>query len=252
MHGYCSDITRMFVVGEPDARGARRLRRARRGAGGRRAGGRRSAPVRGRRRRRPRASSPTPGYGEYFVHRTGHGIGTEAHEDPYVVAGNDDAAGARARVQRRAGHLPARALRAAARGHRRRHRRGARAAQPRGARPRRRRLSSAVQLDLATRARAVGDRRAALLLGHDPPARGRHRLRLAAAHLASACWRCCRSCRRSRATPAPARSIRNVVTGADGAGRRRRAARSRTSAARPGVRGQREVARPSAPRASRR
>ncbi len=28
------------------------------------------------------------GYGEYFVHRVGHGIGTEAHEDPYMVAGN--------------------------------------------------------------------------------------------------------------------------------------------------------------------
>ena len=28
------------------------------------------------------------GYGDYFVHRTGHGIGAEAHEDPYVVAGN--------------------------------------------------------------------------------------------------------------------------------------------------------------------
>jgi Xaa-Pro aminopeptidase len=28
------------------------------------------------------------GYGEYFVHRTGHGIGAEAHEDPYVVSGN--------------------------------------------------------------------------------------------------------------------------------------------------------------------
>jgi len=28
------------------------------------------------------------GYGEYFVHRTGHGIGMEAHEDPYMVAGN--------------------------------------------------------------------------------------------------------------------------------------------------------------------
>ena len=28
------------------------------------------------------------GYGEFFVHRTGHGIGTEAHEDPYIVAGN--------------------------------------------------------------------------------------------------------------------------------------------------------------------
>lgn len=28
------------------------------------------------------------GYGEYFVHRTGHGIGVEAHEDPYIVEGN--------------------------------------------------------------------------------------------------------------------------------------------------------------------
>jgi Xaa-Pro aminopeptidase len=28
------------------------------------------------------------GYGEYFVHRTGHGIGMEAHEDPYIVEGN--------------------------------------------------------------------------------------------------------------------------------------------------------------------
>jgi Xaa-Pro aminopeptidase len=28
------------------------------------------------------------GYGEWFVHRTGHGIGMEAHEDPYIVEGN--------------------------------------------------------------------------------------------------------------------------------------------------------------------
>jgi Xaa-Pro aminopeptidase len=28
------------------------------------------------------------GYGEYFIHRTGHGIGMEAHEDPYMVEGN--------------------------------------------------------------------------------------------------------------------------------------------------------------------
>ena len=28
------------------------------------------------------------GYGDYFVHRTGHGIGFEAHEDPYIVEGN--------------------------------------------------------------------------------------------------------------------------------------------------------------------
>ena len=28
------------------------------------------------------------GFGELFVHRTGHGIGIEEHEDPYLVAGN--------------------------------------------------------------------------------------------------------------------------------------------------------------------
>ena len=30
------------------------------------------------------------GYGEYFVHRTGHGIGLECHEDPYIVSGNTE------------------------------------------------------------------------------------------------------------------------------------------------------------------
>jgi D-alanyl-D-alanine dipeptidase len=29
------------------------------------------------------------GYGERFVHRTGHGIGLEVHEPPYLVRGND-------------------------------------------------------------------------------------------------------------------------------------------------------------------
>jgi Xaa-Pro dipeptidase len=29
------------------------------------------------------------GFGEYFVHRTGHGIGLDVHEDPYIVSGND-------------------------------------------------------------------------------------------------------------------------------------------------------------------
>jgi Xaa-Pro aminopeptidase len=28
------------------------------------------------------------GHGEHFTHRTGHGIGLETHEDPYIVAGN--------------------------------------------------------------------------------------------------------------------------------------------------------------------
>jgi Xaa-Pro aminopeptidase len=28
------------------------------------------------------------GYGEWFIHRTGHGIGLETHEEPYIVEGN--------------------------------------------------------------------------------------------------------------------------------------------------------------------
>lgn len=29
------------------------------------------------------------GYGQYFIHRTGHGVGLDVHEEPYIVAGND-------------------------------------------------------------------------------------------------------------------------------------------------------------------
>jgi Xaa-Pro aminopeptidase len=31
----------------------------------------------------------TAGWGDYFIHRTGHGIGLDTHEAPYIVAGND-------------------------------------------------------------------------------------------------------------------------------------------------------------------
>ena len=30
------------------------------------------------------------GFGAAFIHRTGHGIGLEAHEEPYIVRGNDE------------------------------------------------------------------------------------------------------------------------------------------------------------------
>ena len=35
-----------------------------------------------------RSAIEAAGYGQWFVHRTGHGIGLEEHEDPYIVSGN--------------------------------------------------------------------------------------------------------------------------------------------------------------------
>ena len=32
------------------------------------------------------------GLAERFIHRTGHGIGLDGHEEPYIVEGNDAAA----------------------------------------------------------------------------------------------------------------------------------------------------------------
>jgi Xaa-Pro aminopeptidase len=36
-----------------------------------------------------RAVIDDAGWGEHFIHRTGHGIGLDTHEAPYLVAGND-------------------------------------------------------------------------------------------------------------------------------------------------------------------
>ena len=143
MHGYCSDITRMFVVGEPPAEVADAYAVLVDGAGGRRARRDRRHAVRGGRRRRPPASSPTPATATYFIHRTGHGIGIEAHEDPYIVAATRTPLAPATRSASSPGIYLARPLRRAPRGHRRRHRRRARAAQPGAARPRDRRLTSA-------------------------------------------------------------------------------------------------------------
>jgi Xaa-Pro aminopeptidase len=87
MRGYCSDITRMFVVGDVDAevRDAYDVLVAAQEAGVQAATvGTSCAAVDAA----ARAVIAEAGYGDFFVHRTGHGIGTEAHEDPYVVAGN--------------------------------------------------------------------------------------------------------------------------------------------------------------------
>jgi Xaa-Pro aminopeptidase len=87
MHGYCSDITRMFVVGDvdPAVRDAYAVLVDAQEAGVRAATvGTPCEAVDAA----ARAVIDDAGFGDFFVHRTGHGIGTEAHEDPYVVSGN--------------------------------------------------------------------------------------------------------------------------------------------------------------------
>lgn len=88
MSGYCSDITRCVHVGEPPsdiAAAYAALHEAQ--AAGVAAGmvGARCQDVDTAARR----VLDEAGYGEWFVHRTGHGIGMEGHEDPYMVQGNE-------------------------------------------------------------------------------------------------------------------------------------------------------------------
>ena len=86
--GYCSDITRCVHIGQP-ADGFAELYEvvhASHAAGVAAATvGTPCAEVDASARR----VIDDAGYGEFFVHRTGHGIGVEAHEHPNMVAGND-------------------------------------------------------------------------------------------------------------------------------------------------------------------
>ncbi len=85
--GYCSDMTRNYVLG-PVPEGYRELHEVLEKA--------QQAGVEAVRPAVPaeevdaccRAVIVEAGYGERFIHRTGHGIGVEEHEEPYLVAGN--------------------------------------------------------------------------------------------------------------------------------------------------------------------
>jgi Xaa-Pro aminopeptidase len=85
--GYCSDITRTVAVGEPSAEilDCYAVLAAAQAAGV-------AAAVPGVAAeevdRAARQVIVDAGYGDRFIHRTGHGIGIEEHEEPYVVAGN--------------------------------------------------------------------------------------------------------------------------------------------------------------------
>ena len=85
--GYCSDITRCVHVGEPPEEMADAyavLLEAQQAAVSAARVGTPCEEVDATARRMISAA----GWGEQFIHRTGHGIGIEEHEDPYIVSGN--------------------------------------------------------------------------------------------------------------------------------------------------------------------
>ena len=87
MDGYCSDITRCVFTGEPpaDVTEAYDVLMASNAAGV--AAGTVGTPCQDVDRAARRVIDEA-GFGQYFIHRTGHGIGMEEHEDPYMVEGN--------------------------------------------------------------------------------------------------------------------------------------------------------------------
>jgi Xaa-Pro dipeptidase len=87
-HGYASDITRTIALGEPGAT-ARHIYELVR-----------TANIAARNSVQPGVSGAAidraarkvitdGGYGDAFLHRTGHGLGLECHEPPYLVAGEE-------------------------------------------------------------------------------------------------------------------------------------------------------------------
>ena len=88
MDGYCSDVTRNYVLGTPDPAYAELHRVLE------------ASQQTGVDAVRPGVTAESvdaacrdlltdAGFGEHFLHRTGHGIGVEEHEAPWIVAGND-------------------------------------------------------------------------------------------------------------------------------------------------------------------
>lgn len=87
--GYCSDMTRVVGVGSVPAdleRAYASLLAAQRAAVASATVGATCESVDAV----ARHALTDDGWGEWFIHRTGHGIGIEEHEDPYIVVGNDE------------------------------------------------------------------------------------------------------------------------------------------------------------------
>jgi len=85
--GYFSDLTRTFAIGEPEGemkRIAKIVLEANEAARAAAGPGVAAEDI----DRAARQVIIEAGYGEFFFHRTGHGLGMEGHEEPYIREGN--------------------------------------------------------------------------------------------------------------------------------------------------------------------
>ena len=85
--GYNSDCTRTYSLGEPDPEIAAQYAVLQRAQAAAVAAVRPGVPAE-QVDAAARDVLAEAGLAEYFVHRTGHGIGLSVHEEPYIVAGN--------------------------------------------------------------------------------------------------------------------------------------------------------------------
>jgi Xaa-Pro dipeptidase len=85
--GYFSDLTRTFSIGQPEeefARIAQVVLEANTAARAYSAPGVQAGQI----DRAAREVIEKAGYGGYFLHRTGHGLGLEGHEEPFIRTDN--------------------------------------------------------------------------------------------------------------------------------------------------------------------
>ncbi len=85
--GYISDLTRTFAVGEVDEEYHKIHRIVREANAAGRSAAKPGVPC-AEVDKAARGVIEKSGYGKYFTHRTGHGIGMEGHEEPYIRGDN--------------------------------------------------------------------------------------------------------------------------------------------------------------------
>lgn len=85
--GYISDLTRTFALGAVDAELEKIHHIVQQANAAGRAGAKPGVPAAAV-DKAARQVIEQAGYGQYFTHRTGHGIGLEAHEEPYMRGDN--------------------------------------------------------------------------------------------------------------------------------------------------------------------